>query len=248
MSRWKAAFIHFILSLIMGALVFCVVYFIWYPTPLFKGFGGRNLLTLIISVDVVLGPLLTLIVFKTGKKSLKFDLTVIALLQLAALVYGLHTTAVARPAFLAFAKDRIVAVPANALEAEDLKIAASNPSAKISWLGPKLVAAIIPTDSKLREKVMETSFGGKDIQAYPQYYEPYEKHVLEVIKQSKPISELEIRSSAQAAKIESIANKYKLQKFDLGYLPFELRKNRYYTAIINRRDGAYLATIEANPW
>ena len=46
------------------------------------------LILLMIGVDVVIGPLLTLIVFDPKKKHLKFDLVVIAALQLAALAYG----------------------------------------------------------------------------------------------------------------------------------------------------------------
>lgn len=51
--------------------------------------AGRLLATLA-AVDLVMGPLLTLVEFKPGKKSLKFDLTAIALLQAGALLYGLH--------------------------------------------------------------------------------------------------------------------------------------------------------------
>jgi hypothetical protein len=44
-----------------------------------------------------MGPLLTLIVFKPGKKSLKFDLSVIAMFQIAALAYGSYTIYQERP-------------------------------------------------------------------------------------------------------------------------------------------------------
>jgi len=53
---------------------------VWYPPPLFQLLGGFELLLLIVAVDIALGPLLTLVVFKSGKKRLKFDLSVIALL------------------------------------------------------------------------------------------------------------------------------------------------------------------------
>jgi hypothetical protein len=39
----------------------------------------------------VLGPGLTLVVFKPGKKSLRFDMTVILLLQFSALIWGVHS-------------------------------------------------------------------------------------------------------------------------------------------------------------
>ena len=39
----------------------------------------------------VVGPLLTLIVFRAGKPGMKFDLAVIGLVQVAALAYGTAT-------------------------------------------------------------------------------------------------------------------------------------------------------------
>jgi hypothetical protein len=52
MSRWKASGIHF------------------------EAAGGDRLIFILAAVDVTLGPLITLIIFKAGKKGLKFDLAV----------------------------------------------------------------------------------------------------------------------------------------------------------------------------
>ena len=43
-----------------------------------------------IGVAVVIGSLITLVIFDPKKKALKFDLSVIAALHLAALAYGCH--------------------------------------------------------------------------------------------------------------------------------------------------------------
>ena len=51
---------------------------VWYPQPYFAAMGGATLILLLIGVDVVIGPLITLIVFDPKKKSLRFDLAVIA--------------------------------------------------------------------------------------------------------------------------------------------------------------------------
>jgi hypothetical protein len=58
---------------------------VWYPQHYFAAMGGTTLILLLIGVDVVIGPLITLIVFDPKKKSLRFDLAVIAVLQLGAL-------------------------------------------------------------------------------------------------------------------------------------------------------------------
>ena len=113
LNRWKAAAIHLGLTALIAATVVIVMLMLWYPRPYFDAMGGRELLTIIVGVDVTIGPLLTLIVFDLKKKSLKFDLAVIVVLQVAALAYGAWVTFEARPAYVVFVKDRfqVVAKP-----------------------------------------------------------------------------------------------------------------------------------------
>ena len=86
MSRWKASGIHLLLSAAIAVVVLTLMLMVWYPWPLFEAAGGSRLVFILVGVDVTLGPLITLVIFKSGKPGLKFDLTVIALVQLAALV------------------------------------------------------------------------------------------------------------------------------------------------------------------
>lgn len=63
------------------------------PYPYREISGGRELFLLLVAVDVVMGPLITLMIFNTGKprRELQLDLIVVGVLQLAALAYGLST-------------------------------------------------------------------------------------------------------------------------------------------------------------
>src|SRR4029078_12975478 len=110
MSRWKAAGIHLSISLLIGLIVGALLFGVWYPPPYFHAAGADQLVLLLVSVDIVLGPLLTLVVFKSGKWGLKFDLTLIAVMQTIALVYGLSVVLRSRPVFLVAAVDRFVLV------------------------------------------------------------------------------------------------------------------------------------------
>ena len=88
MSRWKAATIYLAISAVIAGAVLWAMLAVWYPRPFFEAAGGGHLLFILVGVDVVLGPTITLIVFDIQKKklsALQFDLTVIAVLQLAAL-------------------------------------------------------------------------------------------------------------------------------------------------------------------
>lgn len=89
-SRKQAFLSHLGISLIIFAIVLYFIIFHWYPQPFFTIDGGWQGIRLIAGVDIVLGPLLTLIVFKPGKKGLKTDLTLIAIIQFSALVSGIY--------------------------------------------------------------------------------------------------------------------------------------------------------------
>jgi hypothetical protein len=118
MSRWRAAGVHLLISAGIAAGVLAVMVAVWYPPPLFQAMGGVTLALILIGVDVVLGPALTLIVFRSGKRRLKLDLAVIALVQVAALLYGCYVVALARPAYIVFVKDQFQVATAAQLSPE----------------------------------------------------------------------------------------------------------------------------------
>ena len=72
MNRWQAFSIHLcISSVIFVTLLFIIVAF-WYP-GVFIYLGGWLGIKIVAAVDMVLGPLLTLIIFNPAKKKLKID-------------------------------------------------------------------------------------------------------------------------------------------------------------------------------
>ena len=63
---------------------------------------------------------MTFIVFKSGKKSLKFDLAVIVIIQIAALVYGVVTLLAGRPVYVAALGHRFDLIQASEVRDEQL--------------------------------------------------------------------------------------------------------------------------------
>jgi hypothetical protein len=187
MSRWKAAAIHLLLSAAIGSAVLTFMLTVWYPWPLFEAAGGRELIFILIGVDVAIGPLATLVVFKTGKKWLKFDLTVIALVQLTALGYGIHTVYLARPVFLVFTLDRFEVVTYKDLDPKDLAKVTRSEFQPSLVARPRYVAAAYPSDPALKARVVETSVMGKDLQMYPQYYVPYSEQAQIAVLKAKSL-------------------------------------------------------------
>lgn len=111
--RLKLFTFHFIFSLFIGCLALILVFFVWYPSPLAKAVGVIHVFLMMLVIDVILGPFLTLLIAKEGKKSLKFDLACILLIQVSALFYGMYNIAISRPAWIVFDKVRFDLVQVN---------------------------------------------------------------------------------------------------------------------------------------
>ena len=102
MSRWYAGFYHLLISLFIFALLAGISLTLWYPGFFYSIDGGWEGMRIIIGVDLVLGPLLTTIVFKSGKPGLKFDLTAIGTMQATCLLAGVLIVYSERPLFFVF--------------------------------------------------------------------------------------------------------------------------------------------------
>ena len=101
-SRKQAFLSHLMLSSGIFVILSYLIVFEWYPSFYFEMDGGVLGISTIFFVDVVLGPGLTLLVFKPKKKSLKFDMSVIILCQIAALAWGIKSVYEDRPALTVF--------------------------------------------------------------------------------------------------------------------------------------------------
>lgn len=114
--RIKAAGVHLLISALVALIGIGLVFWVWHPAPLQKAVGVTHIFLMMLGIDVVLGPLLTLLVASSKeKKTLKFDLSVIAAVQLAAYLYGMHSIAVSRPVYVAFDKLRFEVVQADSV-------------------------------------------------------------------------------------------------------------------------------------
>ncbi len=101
MSKLKASLIHFAISflVVLGFILF--LYGVWYKNLFFIS-GVIEPLKLLFLVDVILGPLLTFVVYKHGKKTLKMDLSLIVLMQISAFIYGAYTIYSGKPSWVIY--------------------------------------------------------------------------------------------------------------------------------------------------
>jgi len=248
MSRRKAASLHLCISVVVAAIASGLLLGVWYPPPYFHADGAGKLLALVVGVDVSIGPLLTLLVFKPGKRGLKFDLAVIAALQLAALVYGFHVLVGSRPVFMVAAVDRFALVSANDISLDDLAKAKHPEWRCLSWSGPILVAAKLPQDPKQRDALMFSSLrGGKDIQDLPEYYVPFSSDASQLLKRAHPVSALRAMHPDASNQISRWLRARHLTVNQVVWLPIQARKWDM-VMMMNAESGQPIGPIPLDPW
>lgn len=190
-AAFKVASIHFGLSLLVAGLAAALVFGLWYPHPYRELAGGRELFLLVVTVDVICGPLLTFVLFNPAKSRTELwrDLGLVALIQLGALGYGLWTVWEARPLFLVQEIDRfkVIAKP----DLRDASIAGLPAELQPHWwVGPLTVGIREPKDAQERQLVMfESLQGGRDYAERPEFYLPYEgAAALKSLQRAKPLA------------------------------------------------------------
>lgn len=246
-NRFHAAGLHLAISMVIAACVFLSVRHLWYPGALYDSAGGRDLFLLIVTVDVVVGPLITLIVYRPGKPGLRFDMATIAVLQLAALGYGLWSLSLSRPVYVAFVKDRFELTRASDIEPADLEKARGTPYARLPWTGPRYIGVAFPKDPNEQFELMTSASAGKDIHTYPRYFAPYERTAADAAAKAQPLAALRRFNPGRDAEISALPAKYGRAEADLAFLPLKTGKADV-TVILGARDGAILGLERFIPW
>ena len=222
----NAALIHLGLSALVGLATAAIVFGLWFPYPYRNLAGGQHLFLVLVSVDVVCGPLLTAVLFnpRKSRRELTLDLSLIAIVQIAALVYGVHVISQARPVVLAFESDRLVAVSAAQIDPAELGQAPPD-LRKLSWSGPVLVGTRDAREGETMQSVM-LSVQGVEPSARPGWWQAYEKNHPQVKQRMRKLAELRAARAGEAqAEIDAAAAKTGLRLADLFYLPLTSQKN-----------------------
>jgi len=247
MSRWKAAAIHSSVSVVVALVAGALLLGLWYPPPYFHAAGADELVLLLVGVDLALGPLLTLIVFRTGKRGLHFDLTAIAVVQSVALIYGLWIILQSRPVFLVGDVDRFVLVSANEITDHDLAEGSEEAFRTRSWIGPRLVAAELPADPRERGALLDLAFAGRDIQNLPKYYRPYSNASADLLAKAKPVAQLRSKHSADQQLLDAWFRKSGRAESSVVWLPLQARKTDM-IMLLDARSSQPLQALAIDPW
>ena len=184
MTRYQASFRHLLISIVVFSLFLSLVFFVWYAHPYNLTQGIADIVYVMAVVDVVLGPFLTLILYKEGKWGLKFDLTMIAIMQISALLYGANVIYQQRPGYVVFSVNQFQVVSVNEIEFDD-----KYKQYKVDIISkPKLIFAEKPTGQEASDLLMDVLDGkSSDIDRLPKYYRDYKKYRAEVLSRATAI-------------------------------------------------------------
>lgn len=242
MSRFKAFSIHFAISFVIFLILLYFILVQWYPEPLFSTDGGWRVIRIIIGVDLILGPLLTLIVFKSGKPGLKFDLTMIALVQVLALSWGVWNTYNERPAAIIYTLDSFTPVPAYQLLEQGIT------TEKLKQFGddwPILIYLDIPKE-KISEMISEAMRTGKPLYLLTKYYTKFSKEQAKVLKENSMDLEQYVEDKPELKKRYQQALFSNSTKMNTSYLALHSRE-KWVTIIFDLDSMRIIDTIDIDP-
>ncbi|WAC74311.1 pilus assembly protein [Roseateles sp. SL47] len=218
--RLRASGLHLLGSLLVALAAASVVLLVWYPWPYRVVAGGQELLFILLTVDIIIGPLLTLAVFnlKKPKKELRRDLAIIVVLQLLALGYGMHTVYLARPAVIALEVDRFRVTTANDVVTTELPEALPE-YRSLSMTGPVLVNTAMPSEAQRFDAII-LGLNGVDLGARPSFWRPWDEHARSLtLKNGRPLVDWLKQHPDQEAKVREAAARSGRPVEQLLFLP-----------------------------
>lgn len=242
MTRFKAFAIHFAISFLIFLVVLYFILVQWYPAPLFTTDGGWRVIQIIIGVDLVLGPVLTLIVFKSGKPGLKFDLTMIALVQALALSWGIWNTYNERPAAIIYTLNFFTPVPAYQLAEQGMT------AEKLKQFGddwPILIYIDVPKE-KISEILRESMRSGKPLYLQTQYYSKFSKKQHGVLKENSMKLEKYVEDKPKLKKLYQHSLVTRTANTNISYLALHSRE-KWVTTVFDLDSMRIIDTIDIDP-
>jgi hypothetical protein len=177
--RLRAFGLHLLASLTALTLIFGTLYLGWYRWPGWYLADVSQVVLVMAAVDLVVGPLLTFIIAASNKprRVLARDISMIAAVQLAALIYGAVSLWNGRPLYYAFSENVLQIVQAYDIDAQELDRARQQKAALAPhWYSlPRWIWAPLPQNAEERDRIVASAVsGGDDVISMPRYYQRWE--------------------------------------------------------------------------
>lgn len=201
--KLKATSIHLFISLLVLVVILYFILYDWYPEPFFTAQGGRQGVRLMAFVNLVLGPLLTFIVYNHLKqrKAIIFDLSFIVLVQISALIWGGYQVYTQRPIALVFWHDAFYTVTGDDYSVQGI----DNPDfSQFSAHVPPLIYSRPLTTLIEMEQFRRLTDKKIPVYAHVSFYEKIEDNLSSVFSHGVDIEEVMSKNSSMKSQLEKI--------------------------------------------
>jgi hypothetical protein len=242
-AKLRAFGIHFLATLAVALVAAALIFLVWFPDPFQEMVGGSKLFLLLIGCDLALGPLISLVIYdrRKSRRELTLDYSLVALIQLGALVYGMYVSFNARPLYVLFVQDRFEVVTSNEIAEEDLAEARLPEFQRRPLWGPQLAGTEVKPEE--RDDALERALAGKDVNVRPKFYVPYESREAQIFEKSRPLADLYRRRPEAEAAIKRV--RADAQETD-KWLPVR-HKRGFWTVLIDER-GRPASYVPVDPY
>ncbi len=242
-NRYSAAGLHFLFSLSIFSLLVGILLQFWYPNPYFSASGGWQGLRLVAAIDLVLGPLITLVIFNTTKsrRELTMDIGIVVLLQVSALLWGIKAIYEQRPVAVVFLDTSFYTVPATAITSQGIDLEVLE---QFGDERPVFVYAQKPDsgpDLQRFQKAIEIDQIPPHEQAW--LYRPLAEHFEEVRGSTLDVEEIMNSNPDMKADIEHVLAGLQANLNDLLFLALTSRYRN--VLLIFNKEGALVGTVNA---
>jgi hypothetical protein len=206
--RLKAFGLHLLASACALTLVLGGMYLGWYRWPGWYLSSVLHIVGIVLMVDIIIGPTLTLVVASPGKprKELARDIGIIVAVQLVALGYGTLTLWMGRPLYYAFSVDCLQLVQASDLHSDEIALGErQNPQFAPHWYSlPRWIWAPLPTNPREATNIVQgTLFGGTDVIQMPRLFRPWEQGLPDLRKQLTTVDQMKYFSRREKQRLKS---------------------------------------------
>ena len=232
-AKLKASGIHLGISIIVFFGILYLILVEWYPEPFFTAQGGWQGIRLMALVDLILGPSLTLIVFNylKSRKEILFDLSIIAVVQMGALVWGGYQVYSQRPIALVFWNDAFYTVTQDDYLSQGIK--SPDFSQYSDHIPPLIYSRALKTLLEMEEfkKLTEKSI---PIYAHVSLYENIEDNLNRIFQHEVDIKEIMSKNAEMKSRLEDIVRGHLA---DYKYIAL---KAKYHNMILVMNDNGQI--------
>jgi len=242
-SKLKAAGIHLGISSVIFCLLAYFIIFKWYPFPYFTADGGWQGIRIVALIDLVLGPLLTLIIFNHNKsrREIRFDLGTIALVQACVLAWGIYTVHDERPGAVIHWDGEFYTMPAKSFKEQGISLNELN---RFSEERPPLIHAHRPTDVETLQEVLRLSTE-ENLAPFEQQhlYRSFKENRDDVFVHQLNIGKVVSYNEAMEKELDTFLAKSGNEGEDYIYMPLNARYHN--VILIFSKEGNVKGTLNA---